>query len=61
MIEQSFGLLAYSPSSGSLDARFDDFSLYLASCGVGAAAVRFEMGVPEIHGGPMPPGLNRLP
>ena len=37
--------------SSSLDARFDNFSLFPASCGVGAAEVGFEMGKPEIHRG----------
>jgi hypothetical protein len=55
------GLLAYSPSSGSLDARFDDFSLYPASCGPSAAGVGFEMGEPGVHEAPMPPGLDPLP
>jgi len=55
------GLLAYSPSSGSLDARFDDFSLYPASCGADAAGVSFEMGEPGTHGASMPPGLDPSP
>jgi hypothetical protein len=29
------GLVAYSPSNGALDVRFDDFALYPADCGVG--------------------------
>ena len=55
------GLVAISPSSGPLDARFDDFSLYPASCGVSAAAVGFEMGEPDIHDVPVPPGLDQSP
>jgi uncharacterized repeat protein (TIGR01451 family) len=55
------GLVAVSPSSSSLDARFDDFSLYPASCGPSAAGVGFEMGEPGIHEAPMPPGLDQLP
>jgi uncharacterized repeat protein (TIGR01451 family) len=55
------GLLAESPSTGPLDARFDDFSLYPASCGAGAAGVGFEMGEPGIHQGPVPPGLDQSP
>jgi predicted GH43/DUF377 family glycosyl hydrolase len=55
------GLAAYSPSSGSLDARFDNFSLYPASCGPSAASAGFEMGTPEIHRAPLPPGLDRAP
>jgi hypothetical protein len=46
------GLVAYAFSSGPIDARFDDFALYPASCGPGAAGVAFEMGAPEIHRGP---------
>jgi len=48
------GLASYSPGSGGLDARFDNFSLYPASCGVGAAELNFEMGQPEIHEAPGP-------
>jgi hypothetical protein len=55
------GLAAYSASSAALDARFDDFALYPASCGVSAASVGFEMGEPGIHEGPVPPGLDQAP
>jgi hypothetical protein len=55
------GLVAHSPASGSVDARFDDFSLYLASCGVGVAAHGMEMGGPGIHGAPMSPGMSPRP
>jgi len=59
------GLVAYSPSSGPLDARFDDFSLYPPGCGASVTGVRFdatfEMDRPESHVGPMPPGLERSP
>jgi uncharacterized repeat protein (TIGR01451 family) len=54
------GLVAYSPSSGSLDVRFDDFALYPADCGVGAAGAGFEMGEPEIRFVPQPLGMDRL-
>ncbi len=50
--------MAISASSGPLDARFDDFSLYPASCGVGAAEADFEMGEPGVHEAPAPPGLE---
>lgn len=49
------GLVAYSYDR-ALDARFDDFSLYPASCGVGAAETGFEMGEPGVHEAPAPPG-----
>jgi hypothetical protein len=52
------GLVVASPNNGSLDARFDDFALYPASCGPSAAEVGFEMGKPEFHEAPLPPGLN---
>jgi len=39
----------------------DDFSLYPASCGAGAAGVGFEMGEPGVHEVPMPPGLDPSP
>jgi predicted GH43/DUF377 family glycosyl hydrolase len=55
------GLAAYSPGGSSLDARFDNFSLYPASCGPSAASAGFEMGTPEIHQAPLPPGLDRAP
>ena len=45
------GLVAYSPDDSGLDARFDDFALYSASCGAGAASaagVGFEMGDPGV-------------
>jgi uncharacterized repeat protein (TIGR01451 family) len=48
------GLLAFS-SSSALDARFDNFALYPASCGVDAAGVGFEMGEPGIQEGPVSP------
>jgi hypothetical protein len=54
------GLTAGSGSVGN-DVRFDNFSLYPASCGVGAAEASFEMGKPEVHGGPVPPGLDESP
>lgn len=52
------GLIAASSNSG-LDARFDDFSLYPASCGVSAAETGFEMGEPDIYEAPVPPGLEK--
>jgi uncharacterized repeat protein (TIGR01451 family) len=55
------GLVAVSPSSGSLDARFDDFSLYPASCGPIAAEVGFEMGEPGVHEAPLRPGWDQSP
>jgi uncharacterized repeat protein (TIGR01451 family) len=55
------GLAAYSASSAALDARFDDFALYPAECGVSAAGIGFEMGEPGIHEGPVPPGLDQAP
>ena len=45
-------------ASGVID---DDFSLYLVSCGAGAAGVGFEMGEPGVHEVPMPPGLDPSP
>jgi len=51
----------YAGSYRAFDARFDDFSLYPASCGADAAAVGFEMGEPGIHEAPMPPGLDPSP
>ena len=57
------GLVAYSPDDSGLDARFDDFSLYPASCGAGAASatgVGFEMGEPGGHEAPVPPGLGQM-
>jgi regulation of enolase protein 1 (concanavalin A-like superfamily) len=56
------GLVAYSPDNASLDARFDDFSLYPASCGASAYAVssdagQFEIGQPEVRQLPSPPRL----
>jgi uncharacterized repeat protein (TIGR01451 family) len=54
------GLVA-SPSGSPLDARFDDFALYPAECGVSAASVGFEMGKPETHEEPAAPGLDRAP
>jgi uncharacterized repeat protein (TIGR01451 family) len=57
------GLVAYSPDNSGLDARFDDFSLYPASCGSGAASatgVGFEMGEPGGYEAPVPPGLSQL-
>jgi hypothetical protein len=57
------GLVAYSPDNSGLDARFDDFSLYPASCGAGAAraaGVGFEMGEPGGYEAPVPPGLGQL-
>jgi uncharacterized repeat protein (TIGR01451 family) len=55
------GLVAVSPSSGALDARFDDFSLYPASCGPSAAGIGFEMGEPGVHAAPLPPGWDQSP
>jgi uncharacterized repeat protein (TIGR01451 family) len=52
------GLTTGSSSSASLDARFDDFALYPAECGVSAAGAGFEMGEPGIHEGPVSPGLD---
>jgi hypothetical protein len=45
------------------DARFDDFSIYPSSCGELAATLGyeeagFEMGEPEAHEVPLPPGLE---
>jgi len=54
------GLAAYSPSNSGLDARFDNFSLYPASCGPNAADVGFEMGKPEIHHAPAPFDQDKL-
>jgi uncharacterized repeat protein (TIGR01451 family) len=51
----------YAGSGSALDARFDDFSLYPASCGPSAAGVGFEMGEPGIHEMPMAPGLDQSP
>jgi predicted GH43/DUF377 family glycosyl hydrolase len=51
------GLTAGSSNVG-LDARFDNFSLYPASCGVSAAETNFEMGEPGIYERPTPPGLE---
>jgi uncharacterized repeat protein (TIGR01451 family) len=53
------GLVAFAHSSGPLDARFDDFALYPASCGPSAAGVEFEMGEPEVRQAPAPPELDR--
>jgi uncharacterized repeat protein (TIGR01451 family) len=53
------GLLAYSPSDGPLDARFDDFALYPATCGTGVTAAGFEMGRPEIRS--LSPGVPLTP
>ncbi len=52
------GLAAESDNT-ALDARFDDFSLYPASCGATAysmssAAGQFEMGKPEVRQLPLP-------
>jgi hypothetical protein len=55
------GLRAYAPSNGAFDARFDNFALYPASCGVDAAAVGFERGEPEAHQAPVSPGLDQAP
>jgi hypothetical protein len=65
------GLLAYSPSSGALDVRFDDFSLHPATCdadgttcatgGESSVAVGFEMGLPDIYVASIPPGRPRPP
>jgi uncharacterized repeat protein (TIGR01451 family) len=58
------GLVAYSPDDSGLDARFDDFSLYPASCGANAASAAeggFEMGEPGGYEVPVPPGLGQLP
>lgn len=55
------GLVAYSPGDGSLDVRFDDFSLYPASCGTSTVRAGYEMGMPEIHLAPMQPGKSRPP
>jgi predicted GH43/DUF377 family glycosyl hydrolase len=51
-----FRRIGLTAGSGSVsnDVRFDNFSLYPASCGVGAAEVDFEMGQPEIHEAPIP-------
>ncbi len=55
------GLAAESDNT-ALDARFDDFSLYPASCGASTYAVssdagQFEMGKPEVRQLPLPPSL----
>ncbi len=55
------GLRTYAPSDGARDIRFDNFSLYPASCGVSVAGVGFEMGQPEIHEGPVSPGVDQAP
>jgi uncharacterized repeat protein (TIGR01451 family) len=50
------GLSVYSPSGSDLDARFDDFALYPASCGPIAADVTgVEWGEAEAHEGIVPP------
>ena len=52
------GLVASSPSTpgSDLDARFDDFALYTASCGPLAADVSgLEWGEAEAHQGIIPP------
>ena len=57
------GLVAYSPKDSGLDARFDDFSLYPASCGPSAASAAgggFEMGEPGGYAAPVPTGLGQL-
>lgn len=57
------GLVAQSADDSGLDARFDDFALYPASCGAGAASaagVGFEMGEPGGYGAPAPPRLDRM-
>jgi uncharacterized repeat protein (TIGR01451 family) len=54
------GLAAFSPST-SLDVRFDDFRLYPASCGLGAAGVGFGMGVPEVWQAPEATGIDLQP
>ena len=54
------GLVAYSPAASGLDARFDDFSLYPASCGPGATRVGHEMGEPGGYAAPVPPALAPL-
>lgn len=51
------GLTAGSSSVGN-DTRFDNLSLYPASCGVGAAETGFEMGEPGVYEAPAPPGLE---
>jgi hypothetical protein len=57
------GLVAQSPDDSGLDARFDDFSLYPASCGAsaaGAAGGGFEMGDPGGYEAPVPPRLGQM-
>ncbi|GIK38243.1 MAG: hypothetical protein BroJett011_20760 [Chloroflexota bacterium] len=51
------GLTAGSSNAG-LDTRFDDFSLFPASCGVGATETGFEMGEPGVYEAPALPGLE---
>jgi uncharacterized repeat protein (TIGR01451 family) len=53
--------LTVGSSSVGLDTRFDNFSLYPASCGVDAAGASFEMGEPEAHQGLVSPGLDQAP
>jgi uncharacterized repeat protein (TIGR01451 family) len=55
------GLVAHAHPGSPLDARFDDFMLYPASCGVGAATAGFEMGEPDTHGARVLPELQELP
>jgi uncharacterized repeat protein (TIGR01451 family) len=57
------GMTAESDNT-ALDARFDDFSLYPASCGATAYSVTsntpvFEMGKPEVRQLPLPPRLSQ--
>ena len=56
------GLLSSAPSTGPIDARFDDFSLYPASCGpIATAPLRgpsqFELGKPGTFRRPLPSQL----
>jgi hypothetical protein len=55
-------LAAGSPSSGAIDIRFDDFSMYPVSCGPGVrspSGTDFAMGKPEIRSGARPPSLDQ--
>lgn len=58
-----FRRIGLTAGSGSVsnDVRFDNFSLYPASCGVGAAEIDFEMGQPEIHEVPLTFDLYESP
>ena len=54
-----FGLAVSSPNSGTIDVRFDDFTLYPVSCGADAHApsrgAGFQLGKPDSKSMASPP------